>query len=99
MSQTTSPWLQLLAQHHRPYARVSYLNLLLDVVVPGSESLLDAQLSQLDVNDALVIQFFDVLLSQVTSVVGMVLLILIDFLLPPPLISCRSHVISFTGDI
>lgn len=68
-----------------------YLYLLLDVVMPRSEGLLDAELGQLAVNDTLVIQLHDVLLSQVAAVVRVALLIYINFFLPPLLISCNMY--------
>lgn len=65
-----------------------YLNLLLDVEVAGIAGLFDAQLSQLDVNGALVIQLFLVLLCQVAAVVWELLLVLLNFCLPALLVVC-----------
>ncbi len=69
----------------------SHLDLLFDVVMFGSERLLDAKLGQLDVNDALVVQLLDMLLSKVAAVVGMLLLIYLNLFLPPRLVSCTEH--------
>ena len=69
----------------------SHLDLLLDVVMSSSEGLLDAKLGQLDVNDALVVQLLDMLLSKVAAVVGMLLLIYLNLFLPSRLVSCTEH--------
>lgn len=65
-----------------------YLNLLLDVEVAGSAGLFYAQLSQLDVNGALVIQLLLVLLCQVAAIVWELLFVLLNFCLPALLVIC-----------
>ncbi len=57
----------------------------------SGEGLLDAKLSQLDANDALVVQLLDMLLSKVAAVVGMLLLVYLDLFLPSRLVSCTEH--------
>ena len=69
----------------------SHLDLLLDVVMSSSEGLLDAKLGQLDVNDALVVQLLDMLLSKVAAVVGMLLLVCLNVFLPSRLVSCTEN--------
>ena len=70
------------------FFRGCYLNLLLDVEVAGSAGLFDAQLSQLDVNGALVVQLLLVLLCQMGAVVWELLFVFLNFCLPALLVVC-----------